>query len=157
MSVLASGTVEMDLKGHLPKELVDAANETFRTISINGTMCYIEFDGNWWLEDVIDTIEPFNPYVKSGHISYWSDEGDGFAVFKNGKWEEEWEQSYYESELPTSDLSATPRVAKILNTVAESLMSGSDSEQAIRVLFRDCKLTDEEIELYNLKWLRDLT
>ena len=156
MSVLAGGSVEMTMKSEAPEEIIKQVEEEFGDIIRHDLQYTIEFEGNWWMEDVIDNLEPLNPYIESGHISYWSDEGDAVAEFNYGMWREEWEEKYYASDLPNPEVSNTSRVSEILNTIANDLMAYSDSSEAIRILFDECKLTDKEIKYYNLSWLKDL-
>ena len=171
MSVMAAGLVQLEVKESVPENILNNVKKNINLKvcdSLKSVKKYInlkvydseyeaDFNGNWRLDDVTDALKPLNPYIKAGHISYWSDEGDGCADFVDGEWCEEWEEKYYPSELPTYEISETPRVAEILNVIADSLMKLSDSTEATRILFDDCKLTDDEIQLYNLEWLKDLT
>lgn len=156
MSVMAAGTVNMKMKQAVPGEIIDLMHKKYIHVSFRNLDYVVEFDGNWHLDAVIDEIEPLNPYIESGSITYWSDEGEAIAEFHDGMWCEEWQEHYYPSELPNAEVSLTERVAKILNIVATDLMECSDSEAAVQLLFRKCKLTSDEIKLYGLSWLKDL-
>ncbi len=156
MSIMAAGLVQFEAKEPVPENILNSVKKNIN-LKVYDSEYEAEFNGNWRLDDVTDVLKPLNPYIKTGHISYWSDEGDGCAAdFVDGEWCEEWEEKYYPSELPTYEVSETPRVAEILNLIANDLMTLSDSSEAIRVLFDVCKLTDSEIQIYNLGWLIDL-
>ena len=156
MSVWASGSIYMTAKETIPEELITGLKECGLSVGRTKHDYIFEFDGNWYLEDLIDTISVFNPYLKSGTIHYHDDDGHAQAIFTGDGWKEEWEQYYYESDLPNHSISSTERVKNILNTIAEELMDGSDSGEAVRILLGECKLTDEEVRLYGLDWLKDL-
>lgn len=156
MSVLASGCITMKMKKRVPGRIIHIVEEDFGSFDHNGLEYNIDFDGNWRLDSVIDSLEPLELYIESGSINYWSDEGDARAAFVNGWWAEEYEQKFYMSDLPDSDISSTKHVAQILNIIANQLMEGSDSSEAVRVLLHGCKLTEKEIHLYGLDWLKDL-
>ena len=155
MSVMAAGQVNMKMKKPVPEKIVELTKKEIHLTYHN--LDYVaEFDGNWRLDDVIDAVELLNPYVKSGSISYWSDEGEANAEFCEDRWYEEWQEHYYPSELPNWEISSNSRVGEILNIIANDLMACSDSEPAVELLLNKCKLTDNEIKLYNLSWLADL-
>lgn len=157
MSVFASGSAVMKMKKHPPEKIIELVKEEFGEFTRNGLDYIVEFEGNWMFDSVMSALEVLNPYVDSGTVAYWCDEGDeASAEFRDGAWREEWQEKYFPSDLPNNDISSTPRVAEILNTIAGDMMDCSDSSEAIRVLLHKCRLTDSEIEYYGLNWLKDL-
>lgn len=151
MSVIAGGSIDVTLKTPAPKDQLDLIRNV-ATVYTDGKTLEIEFEGNWWLETIIELIEPINDYIESGKITYWSDEGDAKATFVDGYWNEEWQQTYYESNLPNADISSTKRVSEILNAVTDDYACYAGIADA-RALFERVKMTEEEFKLYGLEWL----
>ena len=158
MSVMASGRVDIKTKQPIPEEIIELTRKKYLPVTQNNHGYYADFDGNWRLDEVISALEPLNPYVKEGTIDYWSDEGEAYAKFdpEFGIWDEEWQEHFYYSELPTSEISSNERVAEILDVITSDLIDGSDASAAVELLFNKCKLTDNEIRYYGLEWLKDL-
>ena len=153
MSVYASGSIEVILKAPVPtEELSEARGVAY--VYTKGKKLNINFDGNWYFDDVIDLIKPLNKYIKSGSISYQSYENDenARATFVNGDWKEEWEQTYYESDLPNIDISSTKRVSEILNAIADDYAYCTGISET-KEMFEKFGLTEEEFKLYGLDWL----
>ena len=159
MSVYAYGTVTMKMKCEVPEEVIKTAEKNIN-LHYAGMEYEANFDGNWYLDDVIDAVKPLNPYIESGNLTYWCDEGDSArarATFVDGIWVEEWQETYYPSDLPTYYVSSTERVAKILHEIASILSAQSSiyKEKALspESVFKHCGLTDDEIKLYKLEQL----
>lgn len=151
MSVIAGGSIDVTLKTPAPKDKLDLIRN-FATVYTDDKTLEIEFEGNWWLETIIELIKPINDYIESGKITYWSDEGDAKATFVDGYWNEEWQQTYYESDLPNADISSTKRVSEILNAIADDYAYCTGISET-KEMFEKFGLTEEEFKLYGLDWL----
>lgn len=159
MSVYAYGTVTMKMKCEVPEEVIKTAEKNIN-LHHAGMEYEANFDGNWYLDDVIDAVKPLDPYIKSGNLTYWCDEGDSArarATFVDGIWVEEWQETYYPSDLPTREVSSTDRVSKILNTIAENLEKRFGYDFMKHFLMYDCYLSKEEVKMYKLDWIKEET
>lgn len=150
MSAYASGSIEAILKTPIPDKKLEEVQGSV-DVHTDGKNLEIDFDGNWYFDSIIDLMKPLNKYIKSGTITYWCEEDDGNAraTFVNGGWEEEWEQTYYMSDLPDCDISSTERVAKILNSIASEYSNIGDA----KAMFERIGLTKNEFTVYGLDWL----
>lgn len=137
--VTAGGSVTIKTKKVIPDEILKLTKEKYGVKfeqTKDENKCYLEFDGNWRLDTVIDTTEFIEPYITEGQITYWSDEGDAYAVFKDGVWSEEWEEKFYFCDLPDERISSTERVKEIIHC----LMTNSE-----------CNFTERELKLYEIE------
>ena len=137
--VTAGGSARIKTEKRIPEEILELTKNKYG-IKIeqcdDENICYFEFDGNWRLDTVIDATEFINPYITEGQISYWSDEGEAYAVFTDGGWSEEWEEKFYFSDLPDERISSTERVKEIIHC----LMTNSE-----------CNFTKRELKLYEIE------
>lgn len=154
MSVMADASIEMKMKQTVPEKVLSLVKEDIGEITVSDLNYCADVGGNWRLDDIIAALEVLNPYIEAGSISYWSDEGDARVEFCDGVWREEWEERYYHSELPNSELSETNRVKEILTIIAKDLMASYRTATLIDLLLNKCKLTDKEIELYDFSWIK---
>ena len=153
MSAYANGSIEVILKTPVPTEELEEARGS-GDVYTDGKNLEIDFDGNWYFDSIIDLMKPLNKYIKSGTITYWCEEdnGNARAIFVNGGWKEEWEQTYYESDLPNIDISSTKRVSEILNAIADDYAYCTGISET-KEMFEKFGLTEEEFKLYGLDWL----
>ena len=157
MSVIAGGAITMKMRKKVPDKIIKLISEEFH-LNTDNLDYEIEFDGNIWLSDIIDELEILNPYIEIGKITYWSDEGNANAFFdaETEMWIEEWQETYYPSDLPDCLVCSTSRMKEIISTIVDNIMDCSDSELARKILLEECKLTDKEISIFGLSWLKDL-
>lgn len=149
MSAYANGSIEVILKTPVPTEELEEARDS-GYVYTDGKNLNIEFDGSWYFDSVIDLMKPLNKHIESGTITYHDEEdGNARANFVNGNWKAEWEQTYYMSDLPDSDVSSTERVAKILNSIANEYSNIGDA----KAMFERVGLTENEFTVYGLDWL----